>query len=302
MKNRTRKNKKPALAIDESADYNTHNFTLADFFSNFNYKVTKLATDDYTNILNKLNTAIPYCCKKPVTYYDVLDKLSLGFTKRVFLVGGAVRDYFITKDVSAIKDIDIMYSIDPKTLESVLQDLEIVYFKKNGHYNFIKIGIEDRDDQIEGSFIYPKLLTPYYLECKMNSLIISVERDKMQLIDLFNGESLYQAVHKIWEAPTTDYETWVSGGNKLLFRMLKFELRGYTVPIETKRAVYTFWVNNHYTIYEFNAEKFWLTLVDRSRLKEIIKIIYRDCDELKSEKLKSRLMLLFVNKGILVAG
>jgi len=55
---------------------------------------------------------------------------------------------------------------------------------------------------------------------------------------------LDHAINKVWASPTNDYQEWLKYQEKLLWRLLKFELRGYTFPEATKYQVYSWFINS----------------------------------------------------------
>jgi hypothetical protein len=249
---------------------------LALFPNFFQRQIVNLSQEDVVNIQGKLNSPIPECCKSPVTYMKVLEKLSNTFEQPIFIVGGAVRDYMITKDVSLMNDIDINYTIDVNQVEKALTDLQITHYYKDDR-NYIRVGPKSRSDYIEGFYINPQSYSDFSLECKMNSLMFCVSKDTIFLIDLFGGAALEQATQKIWESPTKNYDQWFAAQQKLLWRLLKFELRGYTVPYDTKYAVYLYWITSD-IISDYHWENMWWTL-NPDNIQQVILQMDKDCKE-----------------------
>ena len=245
-----------------------------------NIKFTTLEKTDTANIVLKLKQNIPMCCNKSVTYAVILERLSKNWTSPIFIVGGAARDYMSTKSIETMNDIDINYTIDPTEIDSALGDLRIREFYKDER-NYIRIGPKSRDDYLEGFYINPFQTEPYKLECKMNSLMFMIDyKDDeyiITLVDLFGGEALQQALDKIWEAPTTDYDLWFQYQKKLLWRLLKFELRDYTVPLETRKVVYQHFIND-VNISDYTWQNLWWT-ISPDKLKLILDLIIRDCKQ-----------------------
>ena len=256
---------------------------LGQTFNNYpNIKFTKLGKTDTDNIVKKLQENIPECCSNSsVSYAVILEKLSKKWTTPIFIIGGTVRDYMNTKSIETINDIDINYTISPKEINSVLRNLPITLFYKN-EMNYIRIGPKYRDDYLEGIYINPFDKKPYELECKMNSLMFMIDYKDSEyiitLIDLFGGEALQQALDKIWAAPIQDYNLWLSSSNKLLWRLLKFELRGYMVPFETKKAVYQYYINDVDISDNARWQNLWL-IISPDKLELILDFITRDCKE-----------------------
>jgi hypothetical protein len=258
----------------------TNKKNISDFFINFkNIKITRLDDEDYTKVLLKLKNPIPECCTNPKTsYYDVLVVLSKNFTEPVFIVGGAVRDYMITKDTTTMNDIDINYTIDPTEVEKLLiTPLQISSFYKDAR-NYIRVGPKNRSDYLEGFYINPQSYEPNTLECKMNSLLFMINKDSIDLVDFFGGDALKDAENKVWSSPTLDYDSWLKKQEKLLWRLLKFELRGYTVPVETKEKVYTYFIKDT-NIKEYGWQNIWWTL-NPDNIVNIIEQIKMDCLEI----------------------
>jgi len=261
-------------------------YTLQDVYNSFSkhfpaVRITNMNRLDTQHIMAKLKEPIINCCTAPKTYYEVVAAFSKDFTKMVFVVGGAVRDYIRTKDTSKINDIDIGYTIDPKTVEKVvIKPLQITeWHKSNKTHHYTWIGTK-QNKNIEGCYLQPRKLMPAMLESKANSLMWLVGKNTLHLIDLFGGEATQQAVAKIWEAPTLDYPTWFKYEVKrgILWRLLKFELRGYTVPIATKRALYTHYIQQVKTLGAYKFEKICKN-IKPTQFKKMYKLIQRDCQE-----------------------
>jgi hypothetical protein len=268
-------------------------------FSNFpEKKVIPLSDANTQKVLTKLKMPIPECCKKQVSYYDILQTLSKNFTEPIYIVGGAVRDFMQTEDTSTMNDIDINYTINPAEVETLLStNFEIINFYKDKR-NYIRVGPKSRADYLEGFYVKPQTYEPYTLECKMNSLMFCISKDAIHLIDLFGGAALEQAKQKIWEAPTTDYREWFKAQPKLLWRLVKFELRGYTVPLETKQAVYTYWIQNKDSISDYYWQNMWWTL-NPELIQKIMNQIFKDCKEVNQDYYT--LFDIFLEKKLIIA-
>ena len=264
-------------------------------------KFTILDEEDTAKIVSKLQQSIPECCSDDsVSYLVILEKLSKNWMTPIFIVGGAVRDYMVTKSIETMNDIDINYTIHPTEIDNALIDLPIKKLYKDER-NYIRIGPKSRADYLEGFYINPLQSKSYELECKMNSLMFMIDYKNdeyiINLVDLFGGEALTQALSKIWEAPTTDYNMWLNANPKLFSRLLKFELRGYTVPLETKRAVYQYYIDDiNITIYSW--QNLWWT-VSPDKLALILDLIIRDCKELGLEP--TTLINKLVEKKLIIA-
>ena len=259
---------------------------------------TKLNTKDTIDIITKLKNEIPECCKIKVSYYDVLKRLSENWKQPIYIVGGAVRDYMMTKDVSTMNDIDINYTTTPDKVVKLLDDLEITEWHMDSR-NYIRVGPKSRDDYLEGFHINPYVyeIEKHKLECKMNSLAFQIENEDVYLIDFFGGEALEQAQKKIWEAPTNDYQKWLEYKIVMLWRLLKFELRGYTVPEATKYQVYSWYINSPDEISLNRWENLWWT-VHPDKLDKVVNLIERDCLEVGLNPMN--LIKNMINKKLII--
>lgn len=259
---------------------------------------TKLNAKDTKNIITKLKNEIPECCKINVSYYDVLQRLSENWKQPIYIVGGAVRDYMMTKDVSTMNDIDINYTTTPDKVVNLLTDLQITEWHMDSR-NYIRVGPKAREDYLEGFHINPYVYEDkkHELECKMNSLAFLIENEDVYLIDFFGGEALDHAINKIWASPTNDYQEWLKYQEKLLWRLLKFELRGYTVPEATKYQVYSWFINSPDKIPIYRWENLWWT-VHPDKLDKVVDLIERDCLEVGLNPMT--LIKNMVNKKVLI--
>ena len=288
------------LKIMRGGDYT--DTILGQTFENYpNIKFTKLGQEDIVKIVKKLQENIPECCSDDsVTYAVILEKLSKNWTTPIFIVGGAVRDFMNTKSIESMNDIDINYTIDPAKINSELSNLPINVLHRDDR-NYIRIGPKSREDYLEGFYINPFETKPYKLECKMNSLMFMIDYKNneyiINLVDLFGGQALQQALDKIWDAPTTDYDKWLENTKKLLWRLLKFELRGYTVPLETKKAVYQHYINDD-NISDYTWQNLWWT-ISPDKLNLVLDLIIRDCKESCLEP--TNLINKLVQKNLIIA-
>ena len=275
---------------------------LGQTFNNYpTIKFTTLDENDTSKIVKKLQEDIPECCGDvSVSYAVILEKLSNNWTSPIFIVGGAVRDYMTTKSIETMNDIDINYTIDPMEIDSVLSTIPIKEMYKDER-NYIRIGPKSSGDYLEGFNINPFQTEPYQLECKMNSLMFMIDYkdDKyiITLVDLFDGEALQQALDKIWEAPSTDYDAWLFYKGVMLWRLLKFELRKYTVPLKTKTAVYQYYIND-VNINDYTWQNLWWT-ISPDKLNLVLDLIIRDCKESGLEP--TNLINKLVKKNLIIA-
>jgi hypothetical protein len=204
-------------------------------------------------------------CVKP-TYMEVINNIKNSETyvssnyieKPVYLYGGSVRDYIWNLDhpqdqQRVVNDVDINYTAD---FYSIMETLETVYpnvfkeFKEAGKY--LIVGNHDAPEYLEGFSLTRRTYTPAELESRGNSLAVRVNGfNDYIVVDLFNGESINDAVNNIYHAPilNKDYnnnqlwQNWVSNSRnyKLLYRMLKFKKRGYTIDTKTAITILNYW-------------------------------------------------------------
>jgi hypothetical protein len=259
---------------------------------------------DTTNIVKKINENIPECCgNTSIKYVDILKLFSEDWTKQIFIVGGAVRDYMTTKSIQTMNDIDINYTLNPNEInDDMFKKLNITNYIKDER-NYIRVGPKSRDDYLEGFYINPFETFDYQLECKMNSLMFMIDFDdstkkySIYLVDLFGGLALKQAEDKIWEAPTNDYIKWLNTTKKLLWRLIKFELRGYQVPFETKQNVYSYFIEDT-NIQDYTWQNLWWT-ISPDKLNLVIGLIIKDCKEVKLEP--TLLIQKLIDKRLIIA-
>jgi hypothetical protein len=208
----------------------------------------------------------------------------------------------VTRDTTKMNDIDINYTINPNDVEKQLQDLNIKEFLKDDR-NYIRVGPKTRTDYLEGFYINPFESSPEFLECKMNSLMFMIDYNNKEnkhiitLVDLFGDEALSQALNKIWDAPISDYNKWLKIVPKLLWRLLKFELRGYTVPINTKKAVYMFFINDN-KIDNYTWNNIWWT-IKPTELNKVLDLIKTDCNETGLDPYS--IIMKLISKNLIVA-
>lgn len=204
-------------------------------------------------------------CVKP-TYMEVINNIKNAETyvsdkyivKPAYLYGGSVRDYIWNLDhpqdqQRVVNDVDINYTAD---FYSIMETLDTVYpnvfkdFKEAGKY--LIVGNHDAPEYLEGFSLTRRTYTPAELESRGNSLAIRVNGfNDYIVVDLFNGESINDAINNIYHAPilNKDYnnnqlwQNWVSNSRnyKLLYRMLKFKNRGYTIDTKTAITILNYW-------------------------------------------------------------
>jgi hypothetical protein len=115
-----------------------------------------------------------------------------------------------------------------------------------------------------------------HYEAPANTLMINVscnENAKNELDRVYDitGNGWEHAKERIWDAPPDVLEKSVEANDKSnadsravfwlssvkLWRMLKFERRGYTVPLATKRIIYTYWLKHYHEVPSYNWLNPW---------------------------------------------
>jgi len=254
---------------------------IKELFVNFkDLKIDKIDINLSNNIFAKLKNEIPQCCTDNTTYYNILSLLSKQFTKPIFIVGGAVRDVITSRNTENMNDIDINYTIGNTEAKKILIDMKTINEFHSDERGYIRVGPKSRNDYLEGFYINSTTYNDYSLECPMNSLMIYVKENDLYLIDLFGGKALDDVRNRIWQSPTNDYDKWLTHQKKLIWRMLKFRLRGYTVPLDTKKNVYNYWISKQNDIDIYYWQNIWWTL-NPSEIQQVFKIVFDDCEELQ---------------------
>jgi hypothetical protein len=168
------------------------------------------------------------------TYRQVIDRVSGGGARKVYAYGGIVRDLVSGDDVSAA-DVDIKFGeIGKDELKSIFDDMRLAMrVDAQAAYTYFFVGC-DIDNQLEGQMITD---APVF-ETPGNSLMIDLA--DMTLVDP-TGHGIADAKARVWRVPpNADRDAWFDrpGGPRLLWRMTKFRLRGYSVPEQDVRFVY----------------------------------------------------------------
>lgn len=141
----------------------------------------------------------------------------------------------------------------------------------------------------------------------MSALLENIE---FTLVDLFGGDSFKEAREKIYSAPIPadvgeeGWEKWVSGPqDKLLYRILKFRGRGYTIDDRTAVTVYNYWAKH---TEEANRDwaKMWKVL-DPNDADKIMEDFRVHLEELSKKGLEvpsfADFVEIFTSKGLLPA-
>jgi hypothetical protein len=256
-----------------------------------------------------LGQQIPLSCKPDTvcvepTYMEVINNIKNAETyvsnnyieKPAYLYGGSVRDYIWNVahpqgKQREVNDVDINYTAD---FYSIKETLETVYpnvfkeFMESSKY--LVVGNHDKpknpentDDPeyLEGFSLTRRTYTPAELESRGNSLAVRVNGfNDYIVVDLFNGESVNDAINNIYHAPilNKDYDNdqlwqnWVSNSRnyKLLYRMLKFKMRGYTIDTKTAITILNYWGTIGATRNDGNLN--WWRVWDSGKPKDATKI------------------------------
>lgn len=187
-----------------------------------------------------LDGKIPESCRYKrgacATYREVIDRITADGTRKAYVSGGLVRDLVTGADVEKA-DVDIKFGKIGKTaLKSIFDDLGVAMrVDAKPAYTYFFVGC-DPDNQLEGHMILPD--KPVDMESPANSLMVDLA--DMTLIDP-TGVGLEDARKRVWRIPpAADRDAWFDkpGGPRLLWRMMKFRLRGYKVPPEDVDFVY----------------------------------------------------------------
>jgi len=241
-----------------------------------NLIVYELNRKESEQLIIKLNQPIPLSCKDnerckklcgttgEPTYMDVFKLIDdLDKPKKVIIFGGSVRDYLQSNyDINALNDIDINFKLDYHTLIGRLQngnrDKENCYrIEKDDSKRYILFGNSKNSEYLEGFQITDRAYNKYILESRCNSLGILIDNSesntKFFLIDFFRGFGIKDAETKIYCASFLDSEInteklrlWVQDPKKrnILWRMLKFLLRDYTIETNTAVTIYNYWYSD----------------------------------------------------------
>ena len=143
-----------------------------------------------------------------------------------------------------------------------------VYYKahkdSSTNYYYIKVGRNTKTCVECTQAFFDK---DYQYESPANSLLIDVTQysrasNQVQhfIFDIF-GNGIKDAQDKVWDIPSAELmrnNMWVSQSK--LWRMIKFGLRGYTTPVETKKYIYEYWLNTHMELPEHNWAHIWFKL------------------------------------------
>eukprot|EP00873_Tetraselmis_striata_P033646 jgi/Tetstr1/453910/TSEL_040829.t1 len=187
-----------------------------------------------------LDRKIPDSCRYRnracATYREVIDRISAGGTRPVFAAGGLIRDLVSGADIEKA-DVDIKFGeMGKRMLKTIFDDMRLAMrIDANDRYTYFFVGC-DPDNQLEGHMMMPG--RPMEIETPANSLMVNLS--DMTLVDP-TGHGVADARARVWRIPPdADRDAWIDrpAGVRLLWRMLKFRLRGYKVPAEDVAFVY----------------------------------------------------------------
>lgn len=184
-----------------------------------------------------LDGKIPESCRYKrgscATYREIIERIMQNGKRKVYVAGGLVRDLVSGIDIEKA-DVDIKFGVMGKyALKSIFDDLGVAMrIDAKPIYTYFFVGC-DPDNQLEGHMILPK--KPVDIESPSNSLMVDLS--DMTLIDP-TGVGVEDARNKIWRIPPgVDRNAWFTGP-RLLWRMMKFRLRGYKVPPDDIDFIY----------------------------------------------------------------
>jgi len=153
----------------------------------------------------------------------------------VFLKGGVPRDVVALEEP---RDVDATYvGTDWRKVLKVYQDqfttdLELTQFVPGMGL----LGVGDGDDSFDIGALHMHQCS---VDCLCNSLLIHASTKT--LIDPW-GSGAQDAREKVFRIPCDDRSAWATSVRQPLWRMLKFRLRGFTVPQDDLKFIYTHFV------------------------------------------------------------
>ena len=277
-------------------DKKTDKYSVATNKQGWKPLVVPLTPKQVAVFADRLNTEIPDACMKQhaacspkPTYMNVIRAITDNFREELYIVGGIVRDFVKTKTVSRSSDIDFMYSSKLNNIVSRLRktfgnNIRIVYSKQ---YDYIMVGNNLKNSEyLEGFSIFSsKGVQAESLESPANSLMLDIRSGtKMSLIDFFDGKGIDDAKHDVWQAPVKkkDHDLWLDTLQNVLWRLLKFKLRGFTVPDETTISVYKYWYTHQSRITEFEWNYLW-KIFGATKVDQVVQQIVQDVDKHRKE-------------------
>lgn len=187
-----------------------------------------------------LDSRIPESCRYKrgscATYRQVIERIQDGGKRKVYASGGLVRDIVSGADISSA-DVDVKFGkMGKAALRSVFDEMGLAMrVDSQPAYTYFFVGC-DPENQLEGHMMLPTKSVD--IESPANALMVDLA--DMTLLDP-TGHGLEDARARVWRIPPgADRDKWIDrpAGVRLLWRMLKFRLRGYKVPPEDVGFIY----------------------------------------------------------------
>jgi len=230
------------------------------------------------------------CCEGR-TYMELIRIVSNNFADPVYLKGGLVRDLVRTNDTACFLDVDVGFNAPFAVVAQRLKSAGVHHLSMPD-FHFFTVGPMD-GPHLDGTGLYGPGPTGYDLadvETPANALMMHLLPGAMVVVDLLDGKGIADAHANVWRAPhppgTPPFTRWVEEHNKpgtashrLLWRMIKFKLRNFTVPDDTAAAVYTYWLSRR-ALTEPQWEKVW-TLLPSRQAAAVGAIVKADLEQLK---------------------
>jgi hypothetical protein len=230
------------------------------------------------------------CCEGR-TYMELIRIVSNDFADPIYLKGGLVRDLVHTNNTANFLDVDVGFNAPFATVAQRLTSAGVHHLSMPD-FHFFTVGPMN-GPHLDGTGLYGQGPTGYDLadvETPANALMMQLLPGTMVVLDLLDGKGIADANANVWRAPqppgTLPFTQWVEEHNKpgtashrLLWRMIKFKLRNFTVPDDTAAAVYTYWLSRR-ALTEPQWEKVW-TLLPSHQAAAVGAIVKADLEQLK---------------------
>lgn len=159
------------------------------------------------------------------TFMDII-KIFINNNIPLFIYGGSIRDLY---NGGEIRDVDFYYIADYKRVKSLLKSIPHIEFKQGLFKKYFNI--EDDEMELSNLDIIKKSL-----DSPCNGLLYDL---KTNLVYALNPYSIHDSKHKIWRMPPGDtFEEWSRDHNNLLYRLVKFIDKGYTIPLKDRQNIY----------------------------------------------------------------
>lgn len=281
--------------------------TLRDKYPNL--RVHALGSSVAEQLRQKFRQKVPYSRQLPnsrkpdledenwVSYAELFARFEgrhprTGKRCTVAVKGGFVRDLVEGKPLDDINDVDITYDRPWQTMKykgMIAPPPPLMHGPMKKHtdgFHYVKVGNHDQKPVPMKNGKLPViheavdcLCKPWtgemnLLDAPVNSLLLNVGDGGRELDRLYDltGHGYAHAKQRVWDWPHASMATdahWL--GDKRMWRMLKFAMRGYSVPIPVRRAVYTYWMD-HYADADFPAINWrspWASHLDRVPLRQL---------------------------------